>query len=288
MNNKLSSKIEMLLAMIIFGTGGIISRFVPFSSGLICFVRGLLGSAVLALAMLLTGRSFSRGIKGRFLLLLSGAAIGINWVLLFSAYRYTTVAISTLCYYMAPMFVLLFSALFLKEKLGLRRWLCLGLSLLGMAFVSGVLPGGLEKGSSTVGVLLALGAAFFYASVVLLNKKSPEGVPGLEKTLIQMVGATLIIGPYLLFTEDFSALAGQLSLRNGLILLWMGLVNTGLAYLLYFRGMSKLKASSVAFLSYVDPLTAVLLSAFLLKEPLSLWGWIGALLVLGGAVLSEL
>lgn len=289
MKKDLSAKLAMLLAVLIFGTGGIVSRFCDYSAAAICFARGLLGSLVLLLAMGVTGRRFTRGLPVRtwLRLALSGAAIGVNWILLFEAYRHTTVAVSTLCYYMAPMIVLLLAPLVLKERLTLRKLLCVLCACAGMALVSGVIPGGLRGlgGEHALGVILALGAALFYAAVILLNKTAPDGPTGLERTVVQLAAAAAIILPYLLLTEDFAPLRGGASVW---VLLWLGVVNTGVAYLLYFSSMGRLPASTVAFMSYIDPLTAVLLSFFLLAEPLSLWGWVGAALILGAALVAEL
>ena len=106
-------KLKFLGAMGIFGTVGIFVHYIPLPSATIAFCRGLLGVAFLLLFLLLTGKKLSLpDIKKHvWLLCLSGAAIGANWILLFESYRYTTVATATVCYYFAPLFLLLASPL---------------------------------------------------------------------------------------------------------------------------------------------------------------------------------
>ncbi len=277
----------MLLSMMIFGTSGIFSRFVPFSAALICLVRAVIGVGVLMLVLGLRRERLSRPGSGAkvWLFLIAGAALGINWVFLYEAYRFTTVAVATLCYYIAPAFVVILSAVFLRERLTLRKSVCLLLACLGMAMVSGVLPQGFSAGGAT-GPLLALCAALFYATLVMLNKIAPEGISGLEKTVWELVGAVIAVLPYFLLTEDFALLPSEFSLQSGLILLWIGVVNTGLAYLLYFRSLEQIPASTAAFMSYADPVTTVLLSVLLLREPLDVWGAVGAVLVIGAGIFA--
>ena len=270
-------------AAVIWGTLGLFVRHIPLPSSLIALVRGVLGAVFLLLLARLTGRRLQlpgdRSARGR--LLLSGALIGFNWILLFEAYRHTTVASATLCYYMAPVMMILASALLFRERLTLLRGLCVAAALLGILLISGVLSGGTV---ALRGILLGLGAAALYATVILLNR-----LPGAEDrysaTVVQLSAAALVLLPYVLLTEDLSALRPTgLSL---LLLALLGLVHTGLAYGLYFAAVPKLSGSAIALLSYLDPLTAILLSALFLGEPLGPAGIAGSVLILGAAVVSE-
>ena len=217
-------------------------------------------------------------------LCLSGAALGINWILLFEAYNHTSVATATLCYYLAPMFVILASPLVVGERLTAKKMICVLAALLGMVFVSGVLESG--GGSSDLkGVLLGLGAAVLYASVVLMNKQLGD-VPAYDRTIVQLGSSAAVLLPYVLLTENI----GALTFTPGTIglLLVVGIVHTGIAYALYFGSLMQLKAQTAAILSYIDPVVAVLLSALVLREHMSLLSGLGAILVLGAAVVSEL
>ena len=192
-------------------------------------------------------------------------------------------ATATLCYYMAPVLVILVAPWLLKERLTLRRALCAMAAVLGMVLVSGILTQG--NGGDGRGVLLGLGAAALYASVVLVNQRLRD-MDALEKTVVQLGAAALILLPYVLATESVAALSWDG--RSLLLLLVLGAVHTGWAYALYFGSMGVLPAQTVALCSYLDPVTAVLLSALVLREPLGLAGALGAVLVLGAALVSEL
>ena len=284
-------------SMIIFGTIGIFRRYILLSSGMLAFGRGLIGVLFLCMFMKIRGRTIfhasgdhelSRlktiGRKNLLWLIVSGAAIGFNWILLFEAYNYTTVAVATLCYYMQPTIVILLSPLLLREKLTARKLICAGTAILGMVFISGVIDAGGRPADSFKGVLFGLGAAFLYASVIIMNKKI-TGIKPIEKTVLQLAAATVVMIPYLLVTEDFSQLRPDG--RSILLLLIVGLIHTGMAYAMYFGSMEGLKGQTIAIFSYIDPITALILSALILKESLSVFGIIGAVLILGAAFISE-
>ena len=207
--------------------------------------------------------------------------IGINWILLFEAYRFTTIAVATISYYMAPVFTIIASIFMLKEKLTTRKAICVAAALTGMVFVSGVLETGI---SGIKGVLLGLGAALLYSGVVILNKKI-EGVGGIDRTIIQMGAAAIAVLPYWLIIEDFSSII--ISTEPVLLLLTAAVICTALPYSLYFSAIQKVPAQTAAILSYIDPVVAVLISALLLKEGMSLLTLIGVVLVMGAAMISE-
>ncbi len=228
----------------------------------------------------------SANIKNNLLvLLLSGAAIGFNWIFLFEAYNYTTVATATLTYYLAPFFVMLASPFFLKEKLTLKQFLCIIGALVGMVFVSGVIQNGIPAPDELRGILFGLGAAILYATVIVLNKKLGE-ISAYEKTIMQLGTAAVVVIPYILLTEDITTL--EFAPLTVVMLLITGIVHTGIAYTFYFNSMKDLKAQTVAIFSYIDPAVAILLSAFILKEGMDIYGIIGAVLILGSAMLSEI
>ena len=280
------AKWKLMGAMGIFGTIGIFVRYIPLSSAAVAFFRGVLGVVFLLGVMLVGKKRFDGAAIRRNLLILcvSGAAIGLNWIALFESYRYTTVATATVCYYLAPVFLLLASPL-LGEKLTAKKLGCVAVALVGLVFVSGMMEGGIPALSELKGIALGIVAALLYASVMLLNKKlSP--IPAYDKTILQLGAAAAVILPYLLFTGGLS-LQG-LNWPQLLLLLVVGIVHTGVAYALYFGSMKDLKAQTIAIFSYLDPVIAVILSAVLLREKLGLWGIAGAILILGSALYSEL
>lgn len=280
----MNGKVKILTSMAIFGTVGIFVRFIPMASAAIAFCRGVLGCIFLLLLMAATGKKISVGDikKNLWVLAISGAAIGINWILLFEAYRHTTVAIATICYYLAPAFVTLGSPL-VGEKLTAKKLGCIGVAMVGMVFVSGVLQG--SQNGSLLGVLLGVGAAVFYASVILLNKKlSPIGA--YDKTLCQLGAASIVVAPYILLSGAISF--AEMSALGWVMLAVVGIVHTGIAYALYFGGIRDVNAQTAAILSYLDPVLSIILSALILREQLDVFSILGAVLILGSALYSEL
>ena len=275
----------LISSMLIFGTLGIFRRYIPLSSAMLAVFRGLLGGAFLLVFVFARGGRLQKlERKTLLMLVLTGAIMGFNWMLLFEAYNYTTVAAATMCYYMQPTIVILLSPLVFRERLGLKKLLCALAAIIGMVFVSGVLSGGGAQMQDVRGILFGLGAAAFYSAVVILNKKI-EIDDVYEKSVIQLAAAAIVLLPYVLLTENVSTLA--LDSSAIVMVLVVGIVHTGLAYALYFGSMKKLKAQTIAVMSYIDPVFALLLSAAVLHEKLSVPGIVGAVLILGSALVSE-
>lgn len=275
----------LIASMVIFGTVGIFRRMLPLSSAMIALVRGGVGALCL-LVLLLAGKSKMQGVRQNApALCLSGAMIGFNWILLFEAYNHTSVATATLCYYMAPVFVIVLSPLLLREKLTLRKGMCALTAFGGMVLVSGVLQGSFSMGGEYRGVLLGLAAAALYAAVILTNKRI-QGIQPLEKTFVQLAASALVLLPYTLLTEDVGAV--QWTGTSIALLLGMGVIHTGLAYVLYFGAIAHVKGQTAALFSYIDPIVAILLSALLLHEGMGWTDVLGTVLILGAAVVSEL
>lgn len=286
MKSRIKSYLMLIGAMLIFGTIGIFRRNIPVSSGLLACVRGLLGTLFLLLFLFVTKRRPAKdlGKKNLLLLILTGGLIGANWILLFEAYNCTSVATATLCYYMEPTIVILVSPLIFKEKITLKKFLCALISVIGMVFVSGIVGGGEVYEKNVLGVLFGLGAAALYSTVVVLNKLIKVD-DAYTKTLLQLFSAAVVLVPYLLLTEDFSAIRlGTLSI---VLIVVVGIVHTGIAYALYFGSMNNLEAQSIAVLSYIDPVSALILSALILHEKTTVLGITGAVLIIGAALLSE-
>ncbi len=285
--NDPQSLLMLVLSMVIFGSIGIFRRYIPLPSAALACFRGMCGALVLFGAAKIQKKSLRNGIGGRRILgfVFTGAMMGLNWLLLFEAYRYTTVATATLCYYMQPTIVMLASPWVFGEKLTGKKGICAALSLLGMVLVSGVAENGVPRLSEMKGILFGLGAAALYAAVVMMNKKLP-GIDPYEKTVIQLLSAAGVLVPYLLIVRE--PMPASWSVTEGLMLAVVGVVHTGLAYALYFGSMDGLRAQTVAIISYLDPIVALLLSALILKEGLTLTGVLGAVMILGAAFVSEM
>lgn len=282
----MKSYMMLISSMLIFGTIGIFRKYIPLSSGMIAFFRGLLGSAFLFIFFAVKGHKTHRIEKKKLLMLtVTGAILGLNWILLFEAYNYTSVATATMCYYMQPTIVILLSPITFQERITIKKGFCAIASIIGMVFVSGMMDNAGINAQDITGILCGLGAAVFYSLVVIMNKKV-QIKDVYEKTIIQLASSAIILIPYLLLTENWSAIA--LDTMAVVMVLIIGIVHTGIAYALYFGSMKDLKAQSIAVLSYIDPVFALLLSAGVLHEKLSVFGVAGAVLILGSALISEI
>ena len=285
-----TKKARMLLtvSVVLFGTIGLFVRNIPLPSSAVAAARGILGAALLYLFLLLRrGKLQTARLMPKLgLLVLSGTVMGFNWILLFEAYRYTSVAVATLCYYFAPSLMVVASAIFYKEKLTLRTGLCALVALAGMALVSDVPRVGFTGGRELIGVALGLGAAVLYATVIMINKKLTD-IPSQEGTVVQLFCAGAAAAVYTAFTDNAAAI--HFDGAMGIALLAVVVVlHTGLAYALYFDAVPRLTGATVAMLSYLDPVIAVLLSALVLHESMHPLQWLGAVLILGASLVSEL
>ena len=280
------ARLSLIVSMIMFGTLAPFVRNIAVSSAELALYRAILAALLIGGFLLVTRQRIPLKGLGRELplLLVSGMAMGINWILLFEAYKYTTVAISTLSYYFAPVIVTVVCPFLFKEKLTKKQILCFIMSTLGLALVIGITDLG-RGGNDTLGVLFGLGAAVFYATVILLNKFI-KGVAGIHRTFLQFLAAILILVPYVAVQGSVS-LSGLDSL-GWICLLIVGLVHTGITYCLYFSSLKELPGQEAAILSYIDPLVAVIIGVAVLGEPLSWQQLIGGGLILGFTLWNEL
>lgn len=277
---------EFALSMLIFGTIALFVRNVSLSSAAIALVRAVLAAALVGVYLLLRRTNPTKGVKSRdlVLLLLSGAAMGFNWILLFESYRYTTVSLATLCYYFAPVLVTLLSPLLFRERMSARGVLCFVASTAGLVMIVGI--GGAGGDDHLVGILFGLGAAALYATVMLLNK-TIKSVDGLSRTFLQFLAAIAVLLPYVLIVDGGIPL-GNLDARGIVCLLIVGLLHTGVTYCVYFSTLWRLPGQEAAILSYIDPLVAVLVSVAFLSEPITVWQIVGGVLILGASLVNEI
>lgn len=286
MNSAKKSRLMLVSSMAAFGTLAPFVRNIPVSSGELALYRAVLAASLIALFLLATRQKLDFRSIGRELplLLLSGIAMGINWILLFEAYKYTTVAISTLSYYFAPVIVTVVCPFLFKEKLTKKQILCFLMSTLGLALVIGITDPG-SGGNNALGIAFGLGAACFYAAVILLNKFI-KGVAGIHRTFLQFLAAIVILIPYVAFSGGMhlEALDGT----GWACLLIVGLVHTGITYCLYFSSLKELPGQEAAILSYIDPLVAIVIGVAVLGEPLSWQQLIGGGMILGFTLWNEM
>ncbi|MBR3866500.1 MAG: EamA family transporter [Butyricicoccus sp.] len=280
------AKLNLVISMFVFGTIGLFVRHIALPSSVIALVRGAVGTLFLLAVVRLRGQKldWSAIRKNGLWLVLSGAFIGFNWIFLFESYRFTTVATSTLCYYMAPILVILASPFVLKEKLTGRKMLCVLIALAGMVCISGVLES-IPTAGELKGILCGLSAAVLYGSVMLLNQRIRD-ISAFDKTILQLGIAAVVLLPYCLLTVSPAEIV--LDAKSIALLLVVGIVHTGITYCMYFGSMAYVGGQSVAIISYIDPVVAVLASVLILREPMMLIEGVGALLILGAALGGEI
>lgn len=283
----MKDKIIFVISMVIFGTIGIFRKFIPLDSAIISFSRGIIGTLFLILFLLIKkDKPNFKEMKTYFvLLIISGCLIGVNWLFLFESYKYTSVATSTLCYYMAPIFLMIASVFVFKEKVKLINVICMLIAFVGMIFVSGVLENGFNDKNAILGVLYGLAAAVLYATVILLNKKI-KVENAYNKTLVQLFFSAIVLVPYLILNKSFNGIV--LDVKICILILIVGVIHTGISYVLYFGSITKVKTHFISIFSYIDPVVAIILSAIILKENMSFLGIIGAILILGVSLFMEI
>ena len=286
MKKQKSAKIMLSVSMIIFGTLGVFTRNIGVTSGELALYRAILAALLLAGYFLVTKQKIEfKAIKKELvLLLLSGVAMGINWILLFEAYKYTTISAATLSYYFAPVIVTVACPLLFREKLTRKQIVCFILSTVGLVLIIGF-DGLSGSGTHLFGILLGLGAAVFYATVILLNKFIKK-VEGIQRTFLQFLAAIVTLLPYVALTggTHFEVL----DTKGWISLLIVGLVHTGITYCMYFSALKELNGQEVAILSYLDPLVAVIISVAVLGEEMTFLQLIGGILILGCTLWNEL
>ena len=272
------------LSTTVFGTIGLLVRFINLPSGEIALYRAIMATLLVGGFILVSGERIDRGSlrNNLILLLLSGGAMGINWILLFEAYKFTSVSTATLSYYFAPVIVTVVSPILFKEKMTYNGWICFAASTVGLVLITGI---GEVSIGHLKGILFGLSAALFYATVMILNKFI-KGVDGIMRTFMQFVAATLVLLPYVILDGGFHL--GELSGGGVVSLLTVGILHTGVAYCLYFSSLGELRGQEAAILSYVDPFVAVIVSVTVLGEPLTPMQIIGGILILGFTLWNEL
>lgn len=280
-NKKLLSYGMYILALLIFGTNGFYVAHISIASSQIVLMRTLIGGALLSCLVMVRGGFDKENVRQELVpLLLGGAALGLNWVTLFEAYRMLNVSLATLIYYVGPILVLLFSPILFREKLTGRKSISVLIVAIGLICISGSI---VVAGMNATGLLVAAASALLYAALIVFNKQIIR-TSGMQTAAIELDVAFVIVLVYVLCTAGLPTITGSDLPYIAII----GFVNTGLAYLLYFSGLQKLSGQSVALISYLDPVSALLFSALLLHEVMTPVQVIGAVLIIGGAMVGEI
>lgn len=276
----------LITSMFIFGTLSPFVRNISVSSGELALYRAILAAVCIGSYLLFSKQPIHlKSIrKELILLLLSGGAMGFNWILLFEAYKYTTVSVATLSYYFSPVIVTIACPLLFREKLTKKQLICFVMSTIGLILIT--VTGNMSAGGrDLIGIGFGLGAAVLYATVVLLNKFI-KNVAGIHRTFLQFLSAILVLVPYVALTNGVTL--GNMDIAGWICLLVVGLIHSGIAYCLYFSSLTDLPGQKAAILSYIDPLVAVVISVTVLGEALRPLQILGGSLILGFTLWNEL
>ena len=283
-------RIKFITALVLYGTIGLFLRHVSLPSEIVVLFRGIIGSAFILSYLKLTDRHINiTAIKNNALwLILSGIFLGLNWGFLFAAYMHTTIAIASLCNYTAPLIVILIAPIVLHEPLNKKKLPCVAAAFIGIILVSGAWEGvseSVETAGNLSGILLGLTSALCFVGLVICNRKIIN-ISSFDKAVVQLAVSALTILPYVLINNR-SAAALNWDMKSILIILTLGIVQTGIAYCFYFSGLGSLPVQTIAVLGYLEPVVSVICSSVFLHESMGITGWIGAILILGAAVISE-
>ena len=245
MKKVINPRLMLIVSMTIFGTLGIFVRNIPVSSGELALYRAILAALLIAIYLIITKQRIS-----------------------FTKIKKEVVTV------VCPVLF--------HERLTGKQILCFIMSTIGLVMITGI--GDIGSGSDFIGILFGLGAAVFYATVILLNKfiKNVEGIP---RTFLQFLSAIVILIPYVMLSGGMSL--GGMNAVGWINLLIVGLVHTGVTYCMYFSSLKELPGQKAAILSYIDPLVAVLISVTILREKMTIWQIAGGVLILGFTLWNE-
>lgn len=278
-------KIKYLFSVIIYGTIGFVLHFVNLPSEIVVLARGAIGSLIIYIYLKVNGHSlnaFAIKKNGKYLIL-SGIALGLNWVFLFASYRVSTVAIGSLCNYMAPIILIVLSPFLYQEKLNVKKILCVIGAIIGIVLVSGIIE--VNNNVNIEGIVLGLLAAACFVLIIVFNRKIRD-LSVYDKVVVQLLISALTTLPYAIFNNINTVFV--LDTKTLLLVLLLGVFHTGFAYCLYFGSINEIPVQSVAILGYIEPVLSVIISATMLSEPISIYGIIGACLIIVSACFSEI
>ena len=281
--NLFVERIKYITAVVIYGTIGMFLRYISLPSELVAMFRGIIGSLFIFVYLKATHQQIDLKaiISNLFWLVFSGICLGLNWIFFFFLYMHTTVAIASLCNYMAPLIVIVIAPFVMHEKLNKKKLPCVIIAFIGIVMVSGI--NGSMK-TEIKGVILGILAAVCFVGIVICNRRIRD-IAALDKSIVQLAVSALTILPYFLINNHGTVLS--FDMKSILIIIMLGVLHTGIAYCFYFSGMASLPVQTIAILGYIEPAVSVLCSAFFLNEKMSATGWIGTFLIFAAAIASE-
>ena len=277
-----ASYLKYIFALLLFGSNGIVASLIHLSSYEIVLLRTLIGSLLL-IAIFFIAReklTFYKYKTQSIFLAVSGIAMGTSWIFLYEAYDEIGVSLASLAYYCGPVIVMILSPFLFGEKLTRIKVCSFLVVLVGIFLVNGT---AFENGVSVWGLACGLLSAIFYSLMVMFNKKAND-ITGLENSMLQLFVAFLTVAIFVGIKEGYRM---EIDTQSIIPILVLGLLNTGIGCYFYFSSIGKLPVQTVAICGYLEPLSAVLFSVIFLKETMLPIQIIGAVLIIGGAMLGE-
>lgn len=294
--NNINLKQEQIKLMFIsatFGTIGFVMHFIPLSSPATVFYRALIGGLFIILMCLVSNKVIDiKSMKENFMILvLTSFFMGLNWVFQFEAFKVSSVAIGTVCYNTMPIFLLIIASIVFKERITIKNIICISIATIGIVLVSNVIETGIQS-NQVLGCIYGILGAVLYALIVVYNRKL-SNIATHDKIIFQFMFSSIIMAIYVLLIQRntlfFDKNLDSHTYIIGLIsLLTLCLFHTGFCYVHYFNAVSNLKAETVAIMTYIDPVVALLLSYFVLKEQTTGMQIIGAILILGSTLINQI
>ena len=276
---KLRGKVEIAVAMLIWGSVGIFGRFSGLSGLGVAFFRVSLGALALLLLLAVRGKlgKTLRAFRPNILPLLAlGTALALNWVFLFTAFNHTTIANAILVYYTAPVLATLISWRFLGERLNKRNVVSLGTAFMGLLLIASSQRASLSDGDF-VGVVFAFLGAIFYALIPNIGRFLRD-VDGESLTFLQLSIATLVLLPFMAVEKAGNPVWWAIGV--------LVLVHTVLALYLYMDGLKVVEVKDASLLSYLDPLSAILYAFLVFGEVPGLRTIVGGAMILFASAMN--
>ena len=278
-----TSYLKYIFALLLFGSNGIVASLIHLSSYEIVLLRTLIGSLLL-IAIFFIAReklTFYKYKTQSIFLAVSGIAMGTSWIFLYEAYDEIGVSLASLAYYCGPVIVMILSPFLFGEKLTRIKVCSFLIVLVGIFLVNGT---AFENGVSVWGLACGLLSAVCYSLMVMFNKKAND-ITGLENSMLQLFMAFITVAIFVGIKQGYRM---QIDTQSIIPILVLGLLNTGIGCYFYFSSIGKLPVQTVAICGYLEPLSAVVFSVIFLKETMLPIQIIGAVLIIGGAMLGEI
>lgn len=274
--------LKYILALLLFGSNGIVASHIILTSYEIVFWRTMIGSILLIALFFITRQkiTITKNKKDLFFIALSGMAMGTSWIFLYEAYAQIGVSLASLAYYCGPVIVMILSPLVFKEKLTAPKLIGFTTVLIGIFLVNGKIG---DESINRWGLFCGFMSALMYSFMVILNKKS-EKVTGLENSVIQLLVSFLTVAVFVGFKTGYQI---QVGAYDWPWIIALGLINTGIGCYFYFSSIGHLPIQTVAICGYLEPLSAVILAVLILKEQMLPLQIVGAVLIIGGAIVGE-